>query len=27
VGKAFAVWMHWEHFFSIPSFKHAGVIQ
>jgi signal peptidase I len=26
VGKAFAVWMHWETFFSIPSFNHAGVI-
>lgn len=27
VGKAFAVWMHWESFFSIPSFDHAGVIK
>ncbi len=27
VGKAFAVWMHWENFFSIPSFDHVGVVQ
>ncbi len=27
VGKAFAVWMHWESFFSIPSFDHVGVVQ
>jgi signal peptidase I len=27
VGKAFAVWMHWEKFFSIPSFDNVGVIQ
>ncbi len=27
VGKAFAVWMHWDSFFSIPSFDRAGVIQ
>jgi signal peptidase I len=27
VGKAFAVWMHWDSFFSIPSFGRAGVIQ
>lgn len=27
VGKAFAVWMHWDSFFSIPSFSRAGVIQ
>lgn len=27
VGKAFAVWMHWEKFFSIPSFDHVGVIK
>lgn len=26
VGKAFAVWMHWEKFLSIPSFDHVGVI-
>lgn len=27
VGKAFAVWMHWERFLSIPSFDHVGVIK
>lgn len=27
VGKAFAVWMHWEKFLSIPSFYHVGVIK
>jgi signal peptidase I len=27
VGKAFAVWMHWDSFFSIPSFSRAGVIE
>lgn len=27
VGKAFAIWMHWDSFFSIPSFDRAGVIQ
>jgi signal peptidase I len=27
VGKAFAVWMHWEKFLSIPSFDHIGVIK
>jgi signal peptidase I len=27
VGKAFAVWMHWETFLSIPSFDHVGVIK
>lgn len=26
VGRAFAVWMHWDNFFSIPSFKTAGKI-
>ncbi len=26
VGKAFAVWMHWDNFFSIPSFRSAGKI-
>jgi signal peptidase I len=26
VGKAFAVWMHWDSLFSIPSFGRAGVI-
>lgn len=27
VGKAFAIWMHWETFFSIPSFDRASGIQ
>ncbi len=27
VGKAFAVWMHWEKFLSIPSFDNVGVVQ
>jgi len=27
VGKAFAVWMHWEDFFSIPSFDNVGVVK
>lgn len=27
VGKAFAVWMHWDSFFSIPSFSRVGVIE
>lgn len=27
VGKAFAIWMHWNEFFSIPSFQRAGVIE
>jgi signal peptidase I len=27
VGKAFAIWMHWESFFSIPGFQRAGSIQ
>ncbi|MAZ88148.1 MAG: signal peptidase I [Cellvibrionaceae bacterium] len=27
VGKAFAVWMHWDSFFSLPSFSSAGTIQ
>jgi signal peptidase I len=27
VGKAFAVWMHWDSLFSIPSFSRAGVIK
>lgn len=27
VGKAFAVWMHWETFFSIPSFSTVRVIE
>ena len=27
VGKAFAVWMHWENFLSIPSFDNVGVVK
>ena len=27
VGKAFAVWMHWEEFLSIPSFSNVGVVK
>lgn len=27
VGKAFAVWMHWDKLFSIPSFDRVGIIQ
>lgn len=27
VGKAFAVWMHWEELFSIPSFSNVGVVK
>ncbi|ACE85478.1 signal peptidase I [Cellvibrio japonicus] len=27
VGKAFAVWMHWDKLFSIPSFGNVGMIQ
>ncbi|WNO08015.1 signal peptidase I [Teredinibacter sp. KSP-S5-2] len=26
VGKAFGIWMHWESFFSIPSFSRVGSI-
>lgn len=26
VGKAFAIWMHWESFLSIPSFSRVGTI-
>lgn len=26
VGKAFAIWMHWDSFFSLPSFKRVGII-
>ncbi len=26
VGKAFAIWMHWESFFSVPSFSRVGSI-
>ena len=27
VGKAFAIWMHWEEMFSVPSFKRLGKIE
>ena len=27
VGKAFAVWMHWEQLLSVPSFENAGVVK
>ena len=27
VGKAFAVWMHWDSLFSIPSFSRVGMIE
>ena len=27
VGKAFAVWMHWDKFLSIPSFNNVGTVQ
>lgn len=27
VGKAFAIWMHWPDFFSMPSFSTAGSIK
>jgi len=27
VGKAFAVWMHWEELLSIPSFNNVGVVK
>lgn len=27
VGKAFAIWMHWEGFGSLPSFSRVGAIQ
>ena len=27
VGKAFAIWMHWDSFLSLPSFSRVGVIQ
>lgn len=27
VGKAFAIWMHWDSLFSIPSFSRAGLIE
>ncbi|MCO1334924.1 signal peptidase I [Microbulbifer sp. OS29] len=27
VGKAFAIWMHWDKLLSLPSFKRVGSIQ
>ncbi len=27
VGQAFAIWMHWESFFSLPSFSRVGWIR
>ena len=27
VGRAFAIWMHWESFFSIPKFDRVGSIE
>ncbi len=27
VGKAFAIWMHWDNLFSIPSFSRVGLIE
>ncbi len=27
VGKAFAVWMHWDDFLSVPSFDRVGLIE
>jgi len=27
VGKAFAIWMHWDTFLSIPSFRRVGLIK
>jgi len=27
VGKAFAIWMHWDTFFSLPNFSTAGKIR
>ena len=27
VGKAVAVWMHWDNFFSLPNFSTAGGIE
>jgi len=27
VGKAFAVWMHWEQLLSVPSFSNVGVVK
>jgi signal peptidase I len=27
VGKAFAIWMHWGSFFSVPSFSRVGAVR
>ncbi len=27
VGKAFAIWMHWDSLFSVPSFDRVGAIE
>lgn len=27
VGKAFAIWMHWGSFFTMPSFDRVGTIR
>jgi len=27
VGKAFAIWMHWDSFFSVPGFSRVGLIE
>ncbi|MCR9104030.1 MAG: signal peptidase I [Gammaproteobacteria bacterium] len=27
VGKAFAIWMHWDNLFSLPGFDRAGLIE
>jgi signal peptidase I len=27
VGKAFAIWMHWDSFLSVPSFSRVGLIE
>lgn len=27
VGRAFAIWMHWESFFSLPTFYRVGLIK
>ncbi len=27
VGKAFAIWMHWESFLSLPGFRRVGLIE
>lgn len=27
VGKAFAIWMHWDSLFSLPSFERVGTIE